>query len=109
VTSSRSNFISVISFLFAIPKIAIVSIILTGRYCHHIAIYRQLTGGLFVQNTARVTDRLSVESGLRGDYAASYGFVLLPRLAMPVKINDKLSPQEHGAGQRPTPQELPSR
>jgi iron complex outermembrane receptor protein len=49
--------------------------------------YEQLTGGIFVQNLSRLTDRFSIESGLRGDYVADYGFAFLPRLSALFKIN----------------------
>jgi iron complex outermembrane receptor protein len=49
--------------------------------------YEQLTGGIFVQNLSAITDRFSIESGLRGDYVADYGFALLPRLSALFKIN----------------------
>ena len=49
--------------------------------------YEQLTGGIFVQNLSGITERFSIESGLRGDYVADYGFVFLPRLSALFKIN----------------------
>jgi iron complex outermembrane receptor protein len=51
--------------------------------------YDQWTGGIFVQNLSRITDRFSLESGLRGDYVVDYGFMLLPRLSALFKINQK--------------------
>jgi iron complex outermembrane receptor protein len=51
--------------------------------------YDQLTGGIFVQNLSGITDWFSIESGLRGDYAVDYGFMLLPRLSALFKINQK--------------------
>ncbi|MDR3261387.1 MAG: TonB-dependent receptor [Tannerella sp.] len=53
--------------------------------------YDQITGGLFVQNTLQATGWFSVESGLRGDYVAGYGFAFLPRISALFKINSKLS------------------
>jgi iron complex outermembrane receptor protein len=53
--------------------------------------YKQLTAGLFIQNTAQATGWLSIESGLRGDYAVDYGFALLPRLSALFKLNRKLT------------------
>jgi iron complex outermembrane receptor protein len=51
--------------------------------------YKQLTGGIFVQNLAKISDYLSLESGLRGDYAVDYGFALLPRVSALFRINQK--------------------
>ncbi|MDR1454125.1 MAG: TonB-dependent receptor [Tannerella sp.] len=51
--------------------------------------YRQATTGLFVQNLARATDWFSLETGLRGDYVADYGFALLPRLSGLFRIGSK--------------------
>ncbi|MDR1402464.1 MAG: TonB-dependent receptor [Tannerellaceae bacterium] len=51
--------------------------------------YNQLTSGVFLQNLSKITDGISIESGLRGDYAMDYGFMLLPRLSALFKINRK--------------------
>jgi iron complex outermembrane receptor protein len=65
--------------------------------------YRQVTGGVFVQNTSQVTGWFGVESGLRGDYAVGYGFVLLPRLSALFKINNKFSSRIGGGFGYKTP------
>jgi iron complex outermembrane receptor protein len=51
--------------------------------------YDQLTGGVFVKNLTKVTDWFSLESGLRGDYVADYGFAFLPRVSALFNINKK--------------------
>ncbi|MDR1337081.1 MAG: TonB-dependent receptor [Tannerella sp.] len=51
--------------------------------------YRQLTAGVFVQNLAQLTDRFSLETGLRGDYVADYGFAFLPRISGLFRISPK--------------------
>ena len=53
--------------------------------------YKQITTGVFVQNLTNVTDWLNIESGLRGDYVAEYGFAILPRISALFKINQKLT------------------
>ena len=53
--------------------------------------YSQPTSGVFVQNLSKVTDWLSIESGLRGDCVVDYGFAVLPRLSALFKINRKLT------------------
>ena len=53
--------------------------------------YSLNTFGAFVQNTTTLSDRVTVEAGLRGDYVHHYGFVLLPRISTLVKINEKFS------------------
>ncbi|KAA6321409.1 Colicin I receptor [termite gut metagenome] len=65
--------------------------------------YRQLTGGLFAQNTSQVTGWFSVESGLRGDYVVDYGFTFLPRLSVLFKINNKLTSRIGGGFGYKTP------
>lgn len=49
--------------------------------------YNNNTIGAFVQNTWDATDRLTLESGLRGDYNSPYGFFVLPRLSGLYKLN----------------------
>lgn len=44
--------------------------------------YTQLTFGAFIQNSAILSEAFHLESGLRGDYVADYGFVLLPRVSL---------------------------
>lgn len=50
--------------------------------------YQYNTAGAFVQNTWSLSDKFSIESGLRGDYHNSYGFFFLPRISGLWKIND---------------------
>ncbi|MEX1240424.1 MAG: TonB-dependent receptor [Cyclobacteriaceae bacterium] len=44
--------------------------------------YRQTTLGAFIQNTFKFSDKVALESGMRGDYVLDYGFVLLPRISL---------------------------
>ena len=53
--------------------------------------YAQNTGGGFVQNTWKASQWLRLETGLRGDYVADYGFVVLPRISALLTITPKLS------------------
>lgn len=53
--------------------------------------YHYNTVGLFVQNTWLLSDKLTLETGLRGDYINEYGFELLPRLYAMYKITQKLT------------------
>ena len=53
--------------------------------------YKQLTAGLFVQNTLKVTDKFRLESGLRGDFVKDYGFAFLPRISALFKFSSKVS------------------
>lgn len=53
--------------------------------------YSQITFGAFVQHTATVSDNVSTEIGLRGDYVVDYGFVLLPRISVLYKANRSFS------------------
>jgi len=65
--------------------------------------YTQITTGLFVQNNFKATEKLSIESGLRGEYVKDYGFVFLPRLSMLFKISPKLSSRIGGGMGYKTP------
>lgn len=53
--------------------------------------YMLTTYGAFVQNTWDISRKLSMESGLRGDYVVNYGFALLPRVSLLYKVNSALS------------------
>jgi len=53
--------------------------------------YSHNTLGGFVQNTWNATERLTLESGLRGDYHNRYGFFVLPRLSGLFKFNAQWS------------------
>lgn len=53
--------------------------------------YNQVTIGAFAQNTLEVKEWLHIETGLRGDYIADYGFAFLPKVSTLFKISDKLS------------------
>jgi iron complex outermembrane receptor protein len=51
--------------------------------------YNEVTFGAFVQGTFDLTDRVTAEAGLRGDYVLDYGFALLPRLSILYRANEK--------------------
>ena len=53
--------------------------------------YNYTTVGAFVQNTWNATDKLILETGLRGDYQNEYGFFILPRISALYKFNEKFS------------------
>ncbi len=53
--------------------------------------YHYNTFGGFLQNTWNVSNALTLETGLRGDYVAAYGFELLPRLSLLYKMNRKIT------------------
>lgn len=53
--------------------------------------YDQLTGGVFVQHVSKLSNRFSVESGLRLDKNNDYGWFALPRLSLFYKPNTKLT------------------
>lgn len=53
--------------------------------------YNHTTLGAFVQNTWTLSDLLSLETGLRGDYQNIYGFNLLPRFSALFRISSNLS------------------
>lgn len=53
--------------------------------------YNYKTIGGFVQNTWNATEKITLESGIRGDYHSEYGFFFLPRVSGLWKINDHFS------------------
>ncbi|UEG51422.1 TonB-dependent receptor [Mucilaginibacter daejeonensis] len=53
--------------------------------------YSYNTIGGFVQNTLNVTPKVTLESGIRGDYHNDYGFFFLPRISGLWKINEHFS------------------
>lgn len=58
--------------------------------------YNQTTFGIFAQNTWNVLDRLTLETGLRGDYVRDYGFALLPRISALFRIASGLTSRVGG-------------
>jgi iron complex outermembrane receptor protein len=53
--------------------------------------YHYNTLGAFIQNTWSPTKQFTLETGLRGDFVQPYGFELLPRVSLMVKVNPKLT------------------
>ncbi len=53
--------------------------------------YNYKTIGGFVQNTWNASEKITLESGIRGDYHNEYGFFFLPRVSALWKINDQFS------------------
>jgi outer membrane receptor for ferrienterochelin and colicins len=53
--------------------------------------YSYNTIGGFVQNTLNISPKVTLETGIRGDYHNDYGFLFLPRISGLWKINEHLS------------------
>jgi outer membrane receptor for ferrienterochelin and colicins len=53
--------------------------------------YTQTTFGAFIQNTVQLHKKLTLETGLRGDYVLDYGFAFLPRLSLLYKPSAKIA------------------
>lgn len=53
--------------------------------------YNQTTTGAFVQNTWKALERLTLETGLRGDNHSVYGFFLLPRISAMYTLSPNLT------------------
>ncbi|RYE27036.1 MAG: TonB-dependent receptor [Sphingobacteriaceae bacterium] len=53
--------------------------------------YNYQTVGGFVQNTWNASDKITLETGVRGDYHNAYGFFFLPRVSALYKINQHFS------------------
>jgi outer membrane receptor for ferrienterochelin and colicins len=58
--------------------------------------YNHTTLGLFAQNTWNASNKLVLETGLRGDYQNEYGFFVLPRISALLKINSNFSARVGG-------------
>ena len=53
--------------------------------------YTHSTWGALVQNTWNATEKVVLETGLRGDYQNEYGFFALPRISALFKANNKFT------------------
>ncbi|WP_425658380.1 TonB-dependent receptor [Tenacibaculum ascidiaceicola] len=53
--------------------------------------YKQFTFGGFTQNNWRLSNNLTLESGLRTDYNDHYGTFVLPRTSLFIKYDEKIS------------------
>ncbi|ATP56914.1 hypothetical protein CPT03_10700 [Pedobacter ginsengisoli] len=53
--------------------------------------YNYNTIGAFAQNTWNLSEKFSIESGIRGDYHNEYGFFFLPKISGLWKINEHFS------------------
>lgn len=53
--------------------------------------YNHITFGAFIQNTWNTFEKISLETGLRFDYQNEYGSFVLPRTALLIKVNPKLT------------------
>ncbi|WP_207511938.1 TonB-dependent receptor [Longitalea luteola] len=65
--------------------------------------YHYNTFGIFIQNAWTVSDKLVLESGLRGDYVNEYGFELLPRVSAMIKVLPNLTTRIGGGFGYKTP------
>ncbi|MBI4931852.1 MAG: TonB-dependent receptor [Bacteroidetes bacterium] len=53
--------------------------------------YDYTTFGAFIQNSFDATEKVTLETGFRGDYQNEYGFFALPRISALVKFHQKLT------------------
>jgi len=53
--------------------------------------YNHLTFGAFAQNTWNVSELITLETGVRGDFQNEYGFFILPRLSALFRFNSRFS------------------
>lgn len=53
--------------------------------------YNHTTLGLFIQNTWDASEKIILETGIRGDYQNEYGLFVLPRISALLKISSKFS------------------
>ncbi|HET8861245.1 TonB-dependent receptor [Marivirga sp.] len=52
---------------------------------------RDITYGIFGNNTTDLSNSLALETGFRGDYSVDWGFFALPRISLLWKVNHKFS------------------
>jgi iron complex outermembrane receptor protein len=65
--------------------------------------YHYNTYGLFLQNVWSLSEKVVLETGLRGDYVKEYGFEWLPRLSAMIRISPKLTTRLGGGYGYKTP------
>lgn len=65
--------------------------------------YNHITTGLFIQNTWNISEMVSLETGIRGDYQNIYGFFFLPRVSVLMKFTPKFSVRVGGGMGYKTP------
>ncbi len=65
--------------------------------------YHFNTYGLFIQNAWTVSNTITLESGLRGDYVTGLGFELLPRVSLMYKISSQFTTRMGGGYGYKTP------
>jgi outer membrane receptor for ferrienterochelin and colicins len=53
--------------------------------------YHYNTYGVFIQNALDISDKAVLETGLRGDYVKNFGFALLPRLSLMLRLSPRLT------------------
>ncbi|MEJ5993363.1 TonB-dependent receptor [Pedobacter sp. Du54] len=53
--------------------------------------YQNSTVGGFIQNTFTTSEKLTFESGIRGDYHSDYGFLFLPKVSLLWKMNTQFT------------------
>ncbi len=58
--------------------------------------YNYSTAGAFIQNTLLLAEKLTIESGFRGDYHNKYGFFALPRLSFMYKFSNPFTARING-------------
>ena len=65
--------------------------------------YHFNTYGLFVQNAWSLSEKFTLEAGLRGDYVSEYGFELLPRISGMWRISPSITTRLGGGFGYKTP------
>jgi len=58
--------------------------------------YHYNTYGIFVQNAISLSDALVIETGLRGDFVKNYGFELLPRVSVMLRLTPNITTRVGG-------------
>ncbi len=65
--------------------------------------YRYNTVGLFLQQAWSASEKVTLETGLRGDYVNEFGFELLPRVSALIRLSSKLTTRIGGGFGYKTP------
>ncbi len=68
--------------------------------------YNYSTFGVFVQDTWNITEKYTLETGIRGDYQNEFGFFFLPRISFLAKLTKEFSARLGGGFGYKTPTEF---
>lgn len=93
----KHNFVSGLNFIYDNFKEGKSRLNLVDRS------FRINTFGAYLQDTWDATEKVSIEAGLRSDFASKYGAFILPRISALFKLNEQISTRIGGGMGYKTP------